>query len=76
MQYKTIQISHGQFTKKKQDGLICETYEKEINEMAAQGWKLLGIHNVSVNRDAGCISAMFGTSTHFISVDVLVFFKE
>ncbi len=78
MQYKTIQVDHYRFTHKNQTMSIADVYENEINTMSSQGWKLLGIHTVDVNRDAtGCWDAFWGKSkTSHIVVDVLVFFRD
>lgn len=76
MQYKTIVIDQYQFINRKQSMKMELVYEKEINQMAVNGWKLLGIHTVSVSRRTSCWKMMTFQFREQITVDVLVFFRE
>ena len=76
MQYKTILIDQYQFINRKQSMVMNQIYENEINQMAAEGWKLLGIHTVSVSRRTGCAKMMMFQFRERITADVLVFFKD
>ena len=76
MQYKTILIDQYQFVNRKQSMIMDQVYEEKINQMTAAGWKLLGIHTVSVSRRTGCAKMMTFQFKEQITVDILVFFKD
>lgn len=83
MQYKTITISTKVNQKRKdvKDPTLRGTeYERIINEQAAEGWKLIGIHPINTKTHIGCMKFLlcgflFGIYDHY-QTDVFVFYKE
>lgn len=83
MQYKTITISTKVNQKRKtvkDPTLLGTEYEKIINEQAAEGWKLVGIHPINTKTHIGCLKFMlvgiiFGIYDHY-QTDVFVFYKD
>lgn len=60
--------------------MLNSEYEQIINQQAAEGWKLLGIHPIDICRNIGrgqwlICGFIFGTHNHF-QADVLIFFKD
>lgn len=85
MQYKTIPVEHD--TSLKNSGItrlsaeINSEYQSIINHQAEQGWKLLGIHPISIRKERGCLVRYFRLLflkplSDEVQVDVLVFFHE
>lgn len=80
MQYKTVTIEHNKKMKKDSAPMLNSEYEQIINQQAAEGWKLLGIHPIDIRRPIGCVQWLicgfiFGTHNHF-QADVLIFFRD
>lgn len=61
MQYKTISVQHSKSMELKDTKKVSDEYQNILNEQAAQGWILLGIHPIQTN---------------FFQEDIFVFFKE
>lgn len=80
MQYKTVAIEHPRKCKKNIAAGLNEDYEKVINNLSSQGWKLLGIHPIEVKRRKSCLEfLLFGILLgyyNYYQVDVLIFFKD
>lgn len=80
MQYKTVTLEHPKKLKKDIAPELNSEYERIINQQAADGWKLLGIHPIEIRRKIGCMQWFIGGfiwgSHNFFQVDVLIFFKD
>lgn len=76
MEYKSESIIHNKICKKNSSKKVEEQYTRIINENAANGWKLLGIHTVDIHERAGCISMCFGIFWVYYALDILIFFRE
>lgn len=80
MQYKTVTLEHPKKLKKDIAPELNSEYEQVINQQAAAGWKLLGIHPIEIRRKIGCMQWCFGGfvwgSHNFFQADVLIFFKD
>ena len=85
MQYRTITVEHSMALRPNGKAALNEEYQNILNEQAAQGWKLLGIHSIEVRRKIGCVGRIWnwwlmiwGESmvNEFYQDDILVFFKE
>ena len=76
MQYKTVRIDNSQFTSHGRESQIGTYHEQIINKEAMEGWKLLGIHNITMKVSNGCIKACLGKPSRLINVDILIFFRE
>ena len=55
MQYKTVTVEHYLRIPKKNCAVLGDKYQNIINECAADGWKLLGIHTLPIVEKAGCV---------------------
>lgn len=81
MQYKTVTVEHKTRCKRKEQLPIGEEYQEIINQHAAQGWILLGIHPIQLRRSLGCWKAMFSNWFAVAAgephqADILIFFRE
>lgn len=85
MQYMTQVIQHNVCLTHHQGkvlpGQLNMEYTNIINQYAAQGWKLLGIHPMTTQIDAGCLAKVFRLMFLHkpyddVQVDVLIFFHE
>ena len=55
MQYKTITFDNSaEIVKEKEIQQLAERYQDVMNQMAKEGWKLLGIHTIPYCKPAGC----------------------
>ncbi|WP_024860518.1 DUF4177 domain-containing protein [Ruminococcus flavefaciens] len=80
MQYKTITIEHPCRLKNHVAQELNAEYEQVINQQAAEGWKLLGIHPINIRRRLGCAQyllwgVIWGRHNYF-QADVIIFFKD
>lgn len=55
MQYKTVTIEHSRRIKENAVPELNSEYEQLINQQAADGWRLLGIHPIEIKRRIGCL---------------------
>lgn len=76
MQYKTVTIEHFVSHERKESFTIGSKYEKVINQEAANGWKLLGIHPVPIERPTRCSYWFLGRFSEKFEMDILIFFRE
>lgn len=79
MQYKTVTINSSLLAGKKEGAINAanERYAAIINQEAAQGWRLLGIHPVTVYQKKGCLSTLLpGPDTDTYQADIFIFFRE
>ena len=80
MQYKTVTIEHPCRLKKNVAPELNAEYEQVINEQAADGWKLLGIHPINIRRRLGfgqyILWGMIWGRHNYFQADVLIFFKD
>ncbi len=80
MQYKTITIEHPKRMKKNIAPEINNEYETIINQQAAEGWKLLGIHPIEIRRKITCgqwcCCGFLWGSNNFFQADILIFFMD
>lgn len=80
MQYKTVTIEHSRRIKENAVPELNSEYEQLINQQAADGWKLLGIHPIEIKRRIGCLQwcicgFIFGVHNYY-QADVLIFFRD
>ena len=80
MQYKTVTIEHPCRLKNNITSDLNNEYETIINQMASEGWKLLGIHPINIRRRLGCVQYLiwgfiWGRHNYF-QADVIIFFKD
>ena len=82
MQYKTVTIEHSRKLRNNITSELNDEYEQIINNLAKQGWKLLGIHPVGIQRKKGCLEVIFslwgifGGTNNYYQADILIFFKD
>ena len=82
MQYKTVTIEHPKKLKNNVASELNNEYEQTINNLAKQGWKLLGIHPIEIRRRKGCMEVFFslwgvlGGTNNYYQADILIFFKD
>lgn len=85
MQYTTYVLSHKtcltHSAGKKLPNVLNTEYNNIVNQYAAQGWKLLGVHPMKTEIDVGCMEKFFrlcflNRTYDEVQVDVLIFFHE
>lgn len=85
MQYTTYVLQHNtcltHFAGNKLPNQLSTEYNNIINQYAAQGWKLLGVHPMTTKIEVGCIAKLFRLmflqrTYDEVQVDVLIFFHE
>lgn len=76
MQYKTVTVEHYLRIPRKNCAVLGDKYQNIINECAADGWKLLGIHTLPIVEKAGCVKKIMGGADEAYNIDVLIFFKD
>lgn len=78
MQYKTITFDNSaEIVKEKEIQQLAERYQDVMNQMAKEGWKLLGIHTIPYCKPAGCADVIFKQKRYWHqNCDVLIFFRD
>jgi hypothetical protein len=77
LQYKTVpgpQIMT--ISKKGDEAAAVAQFADVINREAAQGWKLVTIEELSVEKSNGCIASLQGNPVTRISYKMLIFSRE